>query len=165
MFLPKELEMAKQVVIETRSGKSKVNFLGFDENGKKMFRSSVFGPDVKIETSYVFDADLIGKKEREEVTIGNVTKYWVYVPETIEGVVQSYAEKKDVITARRKIKAEKKKATWNNLQEEKIARMDRYRAMIEKDGFITPDHKDIESAQKLQKLSNRAQNKKLCKLV
>lgn len=162
------MKIAKQVVIETRSGKAKTDFLGFDENGKKIFRTSLLDPDVKIETSYVFDADLIGKKEREEVVLGNITKYWVYVPEEIQGVEQSWKDKQDIIANRRKIKAEKKSAIMSKLQEEKNERIKRYAQMAELGelftGELVPTDKDLESARKLQNLSLRAQNKKLCKI-
>lgn len=160
--------MAKQVVIETRSGKAKTDFLGFDEYGEKIFRTSLLGPDVKIETSYVFDADLIGKKEREEVVIGNITKYWVYVPEEIQGVEQTWFEKQNIISNRRKIKAEKKQKVWSKLQEEKNERIKRYAQMAELGelftGELVPTDKDLESARKLQNVSKRAQNKQMCKL-
>jgi hypothetical protein len=160
--------MAKQVVIETRSGKAKTDFLGFDEYGEKIFRTSLLGPDVKIETSYVFDADLIGKKEREEVVIGNITKYWVYVPEEIQGVYQTWEDKQDIITNRRKIKAEKKQEIWSKLQQEKNDRIERYAKMVLKGelftGELQPTDEDLESARKLQSVSLRAQNKKMCKI-
>jgi len=137
--------MAKQVVIETRSNSN-----------------------VDIKTSYVFDKDLIGKKEREEVVLGNITKYWVYVPEEIQGVEQSWKDKQDIITNRRKIKAEKKQEIWIKLQEEKEARIKRYAEMAQLGelftGELQPTDEDLESARKLQSVSLRAQNKQMCKL-
>ena len=148
--------MAKQVVIETRS-KNAPRFIGFDENGKKMFRHNASNGEVKIETSYIFDADLIGKKEREEVVLGNITKYWVYVPEEIQGVEQSWKDKQDIIANRRKIKAEKKQQEWIGLQEEKNERIKRYAQMAELgelfEGSLQPTDEDIESERGLQSIS------------
>lgn len=145
MFLPKELKMAKQVVIETRSNSN-----------------------VDIKTSYVFDKDLIGKKEREEVVVGNITKYWVYVPEEIEPVYQTWEDKQEVIAKRRQIKAEKKQKVWSKLQEEKNERIARYAKMAQLGelftGELVPTDEDLESARKLQSVSLRAQNKQMCKL-
>ena len=138
--------MAKQVVIETRSNSN-----------------------VDIKTSYVFDKDLIGKKEREEVVLGNITKYWVYVPEEIEGIEQTWKDKQDIIANRRKIKAEKKQEIWIKLQEEKEARIKRYAEMAQLGelftGKLQPTDKDLESARKLQNASKRAQNKQLSKIA
>lgn len=145
MFLPKELKMAKQVVIETRSNSN-----------------------VDIKTSYVFDKDLIGKKEREEVVVGNITKYWVYVPEEVEPVYQTWEDKQEIIAKRRQIKAEKKQKVWSKLQEEKNERIKRYAQMAKLGelftGELVPTDKDLESARKLQNASKRAQNKQMCKL-
>lgn len=138
--------MAKQVVTETRI------------NGS-----------VKVELSYEFEPTLKGKKEREEVVCGNVTKYWVSVPDkVVGGVTQSWSDKQTIIANRRKIKANNKKAVWNKLQEEKRARIARYAEMAKKgelfQGSLQPTEQDIASAVKLQKMSKRAQNKTLGKI-
>lgn len=138
--------MAKQVVTETRN------------NG-----------NVKVSISYAFDKDLIGKKEREEVVVGNITKYWVYVPEEVEPVYQTWEDKQNIIAKRRQIKAEKKQKVWSKLQEEKNERIARYAKMAQLGelftGKLVPTDEDLESARKLQSISARAQNKKLCKLA
>lgn len=146
MVLKKDLKMAKQVVTEVRNGDS-----------------------VKITLSYEFEPALIGKKERQEVVVGNITKYWVYVPEEIEPVYQTWEDKQEVIAKRRQIKAEKKQKVLSKLQEEKNERIARYAKMAQLGelftGKLVPTDEDLESARKLQSISVRAQNKKLCKLA
>ncbi|HQZ50802.1 MAG TPA: hypothetical protein PLF17_09770 [Chitinophagaceae bacterium] len=142
--------MAKQVVIEVHKGDS-----------------------IEIVINYGFHEDLIGKKEREEVVTQfenmKMVKYWVYVPEEIQGVEQSWKDKQDIIANRRKIKAEKKQQEWIGLQEEKNERIKRYAQMAELGelftGKLVPTDEDLESARKLQSISLRAQNKQLCKLA
>lgn len=138
--------MAKQVVNEVRNGDS-----------------------VKITYHYNFDSDLIGKKEFEEVVVGNTTKYWVRVPDEVVGVTQSWKQKQEIIANRAKIKAEKKREAWNQLQAEKRERIARYAEMAKRGelftGELKPTAEDRISAAKLQKASLRAQNKKLCKIV
>lgn len=168
MFLPKELEMAKQVVIEIHKTAS---FRGFDENGNKIFRKTN-NPKVLVTHHYRFDQDLIGKKEWEEVITwqgGNKTvKYWVRVPDNIEPVYQTWEDKQNIIANRRKIKAEKKQEIWSKLQEEKNERIKRYAEMAQLGelftGKLVPTDEDLESARKLQSVSLRAQNKQMCKL-
>lgn len=142
----KELKMAKQVVNEVRNGDS-----------------------VKITYHYNFDSDLIGKKEFEEVVVGNTTKYWIRVPDEVVGVTQSWKQKQEIIANRAKIKAEKKREAWNQLQAEKRERIARYAEMAKRGelftGELKPTAEDRISAAKLQKASLRAQNKKLCKIV
>lgn len=161
--------MAKQVVIETRSNSSKVRFVGLDENGKKVFRPAASGKPVDVSYHYNFDPDLVGKKEREEVVVGNITKYWVRVPDTVVGITQSWSDKQEIIANRRKAKAANKKAAWDKLQDEKWARIARYAEMAKKgelfQGSLQPTPEDIASAVKLQKMSKRAQNKTVGSLV
>ena len=109
---------------------------------------------VEISIGYDFDADLIGKKEFEEVTIGNVTKYWVSVPERINSpVAREYV---NAAAARWK----EKKAKKFFLIAQKKLRMLRYQEMIENGEEIIPTGEDINDALALAKMEGRKPNLK-----
>lgn len=129
--------MAKQVVIETR------------KNGS-----------VNVSYHYGFDPDLVGKKQREEVVIGNTTKYWVSVPDkcTTPITPNDFQAQKKVA----KIKA--KKDLYRKLCEEKSERIARYAKMVANWQEIVPTSQDCISAAQILKLSQRAQKKKVCKI-
>lgn len=129
--------MAKQVVIETR------------KNGS-----------VNVSYHYGFDPDLVGKKQREEVVIGNTTKYWVLVPDkcTTPITPNDFQAQKKVA----KIKA--KKDLYRKLCEEKSERIARYAKMVANWQEIVPTSQDCISAAQILKLSQRAQKKKVCKI-
>lgn len=129
--------MTKQVVIETR------------KNGS-----------VNVSYHYNFDPDLVGKKEREEVVIGNITKYWVKVADKCTNPItpNNFQAQKKVA----KVKA--KKDLYRKLCEEKSERIARYAKMVANWQEIVPTSQDCISAAQILKLSQRAQKKKVCKL-
>lgn len=152
--------MAKQVVIETYSFSF---YAGLDENGNKKFRPRKT-PRIKITYHYDFDADLVGKKERQEVVSWNgrrkTVKYWVSVPDkcTTPVTPNDFQAQKKVA----KIKA--KKDLYRKLCEEKSERIARYAKMVANWQEITFTNEDRISAAQILKLSKRAQNKKVCKI-
>lgn len=152
--------MAKQVVTEIRSEKIPVRFIGYDENGQKIFRNSLFGKTVKITLSYDFDPDLVGKKEREEVVIGNITKYWVSVPDICTAPITP----NDFQAQKKVAKTKAKKDLYRKLCEEKSERIARYAKMVANWQEIVPTNEDRISAAQILKLSQRAQKKKVCKI-
>ena len=125
---------------------------------------------VSITLSYDFDPALVGKKEREEVVVfgrGNnkIIKYWIRVADNIPNAhLIKKLSQHERLAIKRQAKALKKQEIAHKLHCEKRERMARYREMIEKTGQIVPSHEDRLSAVKLQKISNRAQNKSLCKV-
>jgi hypothetical protein len=129
--------MAKQVVVETRNGSS-----------------------VNVSYHYNFDADLVGKKERQEVVVGNVTKYWVRVP----GICTTPITPNDFQAQKKVAKIKAKKDIYRQLCEEKAERIARYTKMVANWQEIVPTHEDRISAAKILKLSQRAQKKKVCKI-
>ncbi len=126
---------------------------------------------VSITLSYDFDPALIGKKEREEVIViqsGNrkTVKYWINVADNVPNAhLIKKLSQHERLAIKRQAKALKKQEIAHKLHCEKRERMERYSRMIELGDEIIPSDSDYESARKLQDISLRAQNKKLCKLV
>ena len=109
---------------------------------KQVVIETLRGQDVEVKTSYEFDADLVGKKEREEVVIGNVTKYWINVPDpTVKPI--SYKNRKKEISRKFHLIAAKRE------------RLRRYAEMIAAGGEIVPSDEDVQKASELAHLVNR----------
>ena len=117
--------MSKQVVIETR------------KNG-----------EVKIETSYDFCPLLKGKKQYEEVVVGNKTYYWVRVASDVDTSNINYSRNTNNRYA-------KKMALKFKLQAERDARIARMREMAEREEEFTFSSQDIESGMLLQSIITR----------
>lgn len=116
----------KQVVVETR------------KNG-----------NVDIATHYDFDPDLVGKKEREEVTIGNITKYWVRVADD-----RPECELK--IPTKKEIRAKKREADKNRAIEIRNQLLEKYRLSVELNGCVIVEDSDKQLASELCFLKNKA---------
>ena len=133
--------MAKQVVCEVVVG-GDVAILINGVTAKNYYKN----PEVY---SNYKDADLNGKKELQEVKVGNVTKYWISVPDASRLIVtKEYLDQ-------RKLRHKKKMELKRKLIIAKKLRMMRYAEMISQGQEIEPTSQDVNDALALKKMEVR----------
>lgn len=95
------------------------------------------------------DKDLNGKKEFQEVRIGNVTKYWIGVSDAVAlNVTKEYIDK-------RKLRYKEKMELKRKLIIAKKIRMMRYAGLIAEGKEIIVSEKESNDALALKKMENR----------